>query len=132
MRPYPAICGPREALRPLPRTGFEILAVPCNQFGGQEPGEDSEIAEFCSANYGVTFPLAAKSKVVGKEQHPLYAALTAAGDVTAADGGTAPARVKWNFEKFLVGRDGRVLARFPSAVAPDDDELVAAVEAALG
>ncbi len=104
--------------------GFEILGVPCNQFGGQEPGEDADIAEFCSTTYGVTFPLAAKSKVVGKEQHPLYAALTAAGE-------DAPQRVKWNFEKFLVGRDGSVLARFPSAVGPDDAELIEAVEDAI-
>ncbi|MCQ9162704.1 glutathione peroxidase [Arthrobacter sp. STN4] len=101
--------------------GLVILGVPCNQFGGQEPGTDGEIAEFCRKNFGVTFPLAAKADVNGPDAHPLFAALT--------DGGAEP--VRWNFEKFLLNHDGALVARFASAVAPDSPELVAAVEAAL-
>lgn len=105
--------------------GFEILGVPCNQFGGQEQGSDAEIADFCQRNFGVSFPLTSKTNVLGKEQHPLYAELTRAAD------GSEPQKVKWNFEKFLVSREGEVLARFPSAVEPDSDELIEALETAL-
>lgn len=105
--------------------GFEILGVPCNQFGGQEPGEDPEIAEFCQRNFGVSFPLTSKARVLGKEQHPLFAELTRSSD----DGERV--KVRWNFEKFLVGREGDVIARFASAVAPDDAQLLDAVEKAL-
>jgi glutathione peroxidase len=101
--------------------GLEILGVPCNQFGGQEPGTDGEIADFCRKNFGVTFALAAKADVNGPDAHPLYAALT--------NDGAEP--VKWNFEKFLLNHDGGVLVRFGSAVTPDAPELVAAVDAAL-
>lgn len=101
--------------------GLEILGVPSNQFGGQEPGTDGEIADFCRRNFGVTFALAARTDVNGPDAHPLYAALT--------KDGTEP--IAWNFEKFLVNRDGTVLARFASSVTPDSPELVAAVEAAL-
>ncbi|MDQ0209436.1 glutathione peroxidase [Arthrobacter bambusae] len=105
--------------------GFEILGVPCNQFGAQERGSDAEIADFCQRNFGVSFPLASKSKVRGKHQHPLYAELTRTAD------GSKPQKVKWNFEKFLVSREGEVLARFPSAVEPDSGELIDALEDAL-
>ncbi|MBT2514171.1 glutathione peroxidase [Arthrobacter sp. ISL-30] len=105
--------------------GLEVLGVPCNQFGGQEPGGDEEIAEFCQRNFGVSFPLTSKANVRGKEQHPLYAELTRTAD------GSTPEKVKWNFEKFLVSRSGEVLARFPSAVKPDDAGLVEAVRNAL-
>ncbi|WP_115789451.1 glutathione peroxidase [Arthrobacter silvisoli] len=105
--------------------GLEILGVPCNQFGGQEQGSDAEIAEFCQRNFGVTFPLMSKSNVLGKQQHPLYTELTRPAD------GAELQKVKWNFEKFLVGRDGEVLARFPSAVEPDAAELIEALEEAL-
>ncbi|ALE04411.1 glutathione peroxidase (plasmid) [Arthrobacter sp. ERGS1:01] len=101
--------------------GLEILGMPCNQFGGQEPGTAEEIADFCRKNFGVTFPLAAKADVNGDDAHPLFAALT--------NQGAEP--VKWNFEKFLVNHDGELLARFDSPVTPDAPELVAAVEAAL-
>ena len=101
--------------------GLSVVGIPCNQFGAQEPGTEEEIAEFCRKNFGVTFPLAAKTDVNGSQAHPLYAALT--------KGGTEP--VKWNFEKFLITNDGEVLARFASDVTPDAPELVAAVEAAL-
>jgi glutathione peroxidase len=105
--------------------GFEILGVPCNQFAGQERGSDAEIADFCQRNFGVSFPLASKAKVRGKEQHPLYAELTRTAD------GSKAQKVKWNFEKFLVSREGEVLARFPSAVEPDSEKLIEALEEAL-
>jgi glutathione peroxidase len=101
--------------------GLEILGMPCNQFGGQEPGTDDEIADFCRKNFGVTFPLGAKIDVNGPAAHPIFDALTQQG--------TNP--VKWNFEKFLINHDGDVLARFASPVTPDAPELVAAIEAAL-
>lgn len=105
--------------------GFEILGVPCNQFAGQEPGSDSEIAEFCQRNFGVTFPLTAKADVRGKSQHPLYA------ELTKFKNGPLPGLVKWNFEKFLVGRDGVVAARFAPTVEPDSAQVIDAVEALL-
>jgi glutathione peroxidase len=101
--------------------GLSVIGVPCNQFGAQEPGTEEEIAEFCRKNFGVTFPLAAKTDVNGESAHPLYAALT--------QNGAEP--VKWNFEKFLISTDGEVLGRFASAVTPDSPELGAAIEAAL-
>ena len=100
--------------------GLVIVGVPCNQFGGQEPGKPEQIATFCSLNYGVTFPLLEKQKVNGPARSPLY-------DLLVGDG----ANIKWNFEKFVVGRDGRVRARFPSDVAPEAAELRAEIEAAL-
>lgn len=123
--------------------GFTVLAFPANNFAGQEPGTDAEIAEFCSTNYSVTFPVMSKISVVGEDQHPLYTALTSA--VPAADGkaefreslrrhGITPTDdpdVLWNFEKFLIGRDGEVVARFAPAVTPDDPALVAAIDAQL-
>ncbi|MCU1517194.1 MAG: glutathione peroxidase [Pseudarthrobacter sp.] len=105
--------------------GFEILGVPCNQFAGQEPGSDSEIAEFCERNFGVTFPLTAKADVRGKGQHPLYA------ELTKFRTSVLPGLVKWNFEKFLVNRQGEVVARFAPKVEPDSAEVIDAVEAAL-
>jgi glutathione peroxidase len=106
--------------------GFEILGVPCNQFAGQEPGGDDEIAEFCQRNFGVSFPLTTKSNVRGKNQHPLYE------ELTRFKNGVLPGLVKWNFEKFLVNRDGEVVARFAPAVEPDSPEVIEAVEEALG
>jgi glutathione peroxidase len=106
--------------------GFQILGVPCNQFAGQEPGSDEEIAEFCERNFGVTFPLTVKADVRGKNQHPLYA------ELTKFKNGLLPGIVKWNFEKFLVNRDGVVVARFAPTVEPDAPEVLAAVEDALG
>ncbi|WP_422757985.1 glutathione peroxidase [Paenarthrobacter sp. C1] len=104
--------------------GLEILGVPCNQFGGQEPGADTEIAEFCERNFGVTFPLTSKANVLGKEQHPLFAELT-------RDDDGQPVKVKWNFEKFVINRAGELVGRFPSAVEPDSEDLLTAVEKAL-
>jgi glutathione peroxidase len=106
--------------------GFSVLGVPCNQFKGQEPGSAEEIQEFCSTTYGVTFPLTEKVDVNGDDRHALYAALTPVADAEGASGD-----IRWNFEKFLVGRDGSVLARFSPMVSPDAPEVAAAIEAAL-
>jgi glutathione peroxidase len=103
-----------------------VLGVPCNQFLGQEPGSAEEIAEFCSATYGVTFPMTEKVEVNGAGRHPLYERLTGFADAEGHSGD-----IRWNFEKFLVGRDGRVLARFAPQTDPEAPEVVAAVEAAL-
>ena len=103
--------------------GFAVVGFPCNQFGGQEPGTAEEIAEFCSATYGVTFPMFAKIEVNGRGRHPIYDVLTAIPD---ADGEAGD--VQWNFEKFLLGPDGAVLARFRPRTVPDDPEVLAAIE----
>ncbi|MGQ9903241.1 MAG: glutathione peroxidase [Anaerolineae bacterium] len=118
----PQYAGLEALYRKYKGRGFEVLAFPCNQFGGQEPGTIEEILEFCSTQYGVTFPILNKIEVNGPNRSPLYAALTQsepAGDIS------------WNFEKFVVGRDGRVVARFKSKVTPDAPELLAAIEQAL-
>ena len=107
--------------------GFSVIGVPCNQFMEQEPGSPEEIATFCSTTYGVTFPLAEKIDVNGDGRHPLYSELTQVPD--ADDGSTGD--IRWNFEKFLVGRDGEVIARFNPTVVPDDPKVIAAIEAAL-
>lgn len=106
--------------------GLTVLGFPCNQFLFQEPGSSEEIAEFCSTTYGVTFPMYEKVKVRGRGKHPLFAELTRTPDDKGKAGG-----VKWNFEKFLVGRDGTPVARFRSSTEPDDPALAAAIEAAL-
>ena len=103
--------------------GLVILGFPANDFGAQEPGSDAQIAEFCSSTYGVTFPMFAKITVKGPDKAPLYKALTEAADPKG--------EVGWNFEKFLIGKDGAVIGRFKSGVAPDDAKLVQAIEAAL-
>ncbi len=105
--------------------GFSILGVPCNQFAGQEPGTDEEIQYFCSLNYGVTFDLSGKMNVNGPERHQLYRLL-------AGEGAEFPGDITWNFEKFLLGQDGRVLARFSPRTAPDDGAVIQAIEKALG
>ena len=102
--------------------GLVVLGVPSNDFGAQEPGSNAQVADFCERTYKVRFPMLAKSVVSGPEAIPLYRGL-------AARTGQAP---KWNFHKYLVGRDGRAVASFPSAVDPEDPEVAAAVEAALG
>jgi glutathione peroxidase len=106
--------------------GLNVVGVPCNQFGEQEPGTPDEIATFCSANYGVTFPLTAKLDVNGPNRHPLYDELTATPDAEGKAGD-----VQWNFEKFLISSDGEILARFRPLTTPDDPELLAAIENAL-
>lgn len=106
--------------------GFTVVGIPCNQFAEQEPGGESEIVEFCSANYGVSFPLTRKLAVNGVHRHPLYAFLTQAADAEGVAGD-----VRWNFEKFLVRADGSVAARVRPFTAPDGDELVEAIEREL-
>jgi glutathione peroxidase len=104
--------------------GFTVIGVPCNDFGAQEPGTSKEIVEFCSENYNVTFPLMEKAHVKGAEQHPLYARLTGKDSEFPGD-------IKWNFGKFLIGKEGQVLKRFEPQTKPDADEVVKAIEAAL-
>jgi glutathione peroxidase len=107
--------------------GLAVLGFPCNQFGAQEPGTEDEIRAFCTTQYAVTFPLFAKIDVNGPGRHPLYAWLTA--QQTAPEG---PGDIAWNFTKFVIGRDGRVCARFAPPTKPDAPELVGAIEKALG
>ncbi len=106
--------------------GFSVLGFPCNQFGAQEPGSPDEIATFCSTTYGVTFPMFEKIDVNGDARHPLYAELE-----QTADGEGHTGDIRWNFEKFLVSRDGDVIARFNPTVEPEAPELVEAIEKAL-
>jgi glutathione peroxidase len=125
--------------------GLVICGFPANDFSEQEPGANAEIQSFCQLNFGVSFPMYAKIVATGEGRHPLYSALTAsAPEVTGDTSGlrqhlvdfgavpTAPPEVLWNFEKFLVGRDGKVVARFAPDVAPEDARLVGAIEAELG
>jgi glutathione peroxidase len=106
--------------------GFTVVGVPCNQFKGQEPGTAEEIAEFCSATYGVTFPMTEKVEVNGPGAHPVYQRLTAAADAAGEAG-----EVLWNFEKFLVSGQGAVVARFRPRTQPDAPEVRAAIESVL-
>lgn len=106
--------------------GFSVLGVPCNQFLEQEPGDADEIASFCSINYGVSFPISEKVDVNGDARHSLYSELTKVTDAAGYSGD-----IRWNFEKFVVGRDGNIVARFHPKVAPDAPEVLAAIEAAL-
>ncbi len=103
--------------------GFSVLGFPSNDFGAQEPGSDKEIAQFCDLKYHVSFPMFSKSVVKGSGKTPLYAFLT-----QAPPGG----EVKWNFEKFLIGKDGKVAGRYPSSVDPEDAKLLADIESAMG
>mgnify|MGYP003584890607 CR=1 FL=1 len=104
--------------------GFSVLGVPFNQFAAQEPGIDEEIRSFCSLNYGVTFPLSGKLEVNGPQRHPLYRLL-------AGEGADFPGDITWNFEKFLIGRDGDVKARFGPRTPPDDPALRESIESLL-
>ena len=106
--------------------GFTVVGIPCNQFGGQEPGTAEEIQEFCSTTYGVTFPMTEKVEVNGPGRHPVYDALVQTAD---AEGHTGD--IQWNFEKFLIDGDGRVVARFGPPVVPDDPQVVDAIESLL-
>jgi glutathione peroxidase len=107
--------------------GFTVVGVPCNQFMGQEPGTAEEIAEFCSATYGITFPMTEKVEVNGAEAHPVFQRLTAAEDAQGAAGD-----VQWNFEKWLLSPDGEVVGRFRPRTQPDAPEVRTAIEALLG
>ncbi len=104
--------------------GLVLLGFPANDFGAQEPGTDLEIANFCSSQYGVTFDMFSKITVKGANKAALYEALT--------ESATPAGEVGWNFEKFLIGRDGEIIGRYKSGVAPQDPKLTAAIEAALG
>lgn len=103
--------------------GLRILGFPCNDFGAQEPGSNAEIMQFCTTNYGVSFELFDKVHAKGSEQHPLYARLTSAVEPTG--------NVSWNFEKFLVSKQGEVVTRFKSSVKPDSPEVMTAIEQEL-
>jgi len=104
--------------------GLVICGFPCNQFGKQEPGTDSEIKEFCTSKYNVTFPMFDKLEVNGENRHPLYVWL-------AGKDSPFPGDIHWNFTKFLIGRDGKIVNRFDSKVKPDSEEVTKAIEAAL-
>ena len=108
------------------KRGLVVLGFPCNQFGKQEPGTDAEIKAFCQKKFGVTFPMFSKIEVSGEQAHPLYVYLTSK-DVPIDDRGP----VKWNFEKFLIDRNGKLIARYRSRVKPDASEVVEAIEKAL-
>ena len=105
--------------------GFVVLGFPCNQFGAQEPGTAEEIKTFCSSKYNVSFPLFSKIEVNGPNRHPLYVALAGKDSPFAGD-------IKWNFSKFLIGRDGKILKRFEPGTTPESPELTGAIDAALG
>jgi glutathione peroxidase len=124
--------------------GFAVLGFPANDFGAQEPGSDGEIADFCTTNFGVKFPMFSKITVVGAGKHPLYAALTDAEQEAKGDPEAFRERLRgygmtpnpepeilWNFEKFIVDRDGEVVARFAPTTAPDDDALIQTIEQEL-
>ncbi len=126
--------------------GLRVLGFPCNDFAGQEPGSEDEIRDFCDTNYHVSFPLFAKVRINSEPRHPLYATLIAAQPHAVASGNSLlrdtltkhqllpnkETDVIWNFEKFLIGRDGTVVVRFAPDVAPDDAQLISAIERALG
>jgi glutathione peroxidase len=116
--------GLEKLYRDQKERGLVVLGFPSNDFGGQEPGTEAEIKEFCSSKFDVSFPLFSKVSVKGPEQHPLFAALTGPES-------PAPGPVKWNFGKFLIGKRGEILARYDSKTEPDDDKLLAAIEDAL-
>ena len=120
----PQYAGLESLYEKYKEKGFYVLGFPCNQFGAQEPGPNEEIKQFCSSKYLVTFPLFDKIEVNGPNRHPLYLAL-------AGKDASFPGDIKWNFSKFLIGRDGKVLKRFDSGTKPDAKELTQALEAAL-
>jgi glutathione peroxidase len=120
----PQYAGLEEIYKEFQSQGFEILAFPCNDFGGQEPGTNEEIQNFCTSKYDVTFKLFDKIKVLGPDKSPLYAVLTDNSITNKGD-------VKWNFEKFLISRDGKIVARFGNKVQPKSDEVISAIEAQL-
>jgi glutathione peroxidase len=122
----PQYTGLEELQKKYESKGFTVLGFPCNQFGEQEPGSPEEIATFCSTNYGVTFPLFEKIEVNGEGRHPIYAELEVVADQEGNKGD-----IKWNFEKFLVGPTGKVVARFSPLVTPEDPALVEAIERTL-
>ena len=120
----PQYQGLEELQRELVPEGFTVVGFPCNQFAGQEPGSEAEIAAFCRSKYDVSFPLSVKLEVNGAQRHPVYQFLT-----SAASG--IPGDISWNFEKFLIGRDGKVLKRYPPETPPEDNGVLTDIAAAL-
>ena len=113
----PQYTGLEQLQRDLRAQNFSVVGFPCNQFGAQEPGTEAQIVEFCQTKYDVSFPMSAKLEVNGPNRHPLYRFLTAPENGFAGD-------IEWNFEKFLIGRDGRVLKRYPPPTKPQDGGLL--------
>jgi glutathione peroxidase len=122
----PQYAGLETLQKTYAERGFEVLGFPCNQFGGQEPGTEEEISEFCSTNYGVSFPMFSKLDVNGEGRHPLYDELTQTQDAEGKAGD-----VLWNFEKFLVSPEGEIVGRFRPLVTPEDATLIESIEANL-
>ncbi|WP_328680602.1 glutathione peroxidase [Streptomyces sp. NBC_00322] len=122
----PQYAGLERLQKQYGEQGFSVVGVPCNQFAGQEPGSAEEIESFCSATYGVTFPMLEKTDVNGADRHPLYAELTKVADAEGEAGD-----VQWNFEKFLIGKDGQVVSRIRPRTEPEDPAVIAAIEALL-
>jgi glutathione peroxidase len=122
----PQYTGLEELQKRFADKGFSVLGVPCNQFGGQEPGSAEDIQTFCSTTYGVTFPMTEKVDVNGAKRHPLYRVLTEFPDARGDTGD-----IQWNFEKFIISPAGEVVARFRPPVDPGSDEVVEAIEAHL-
>jgi glutathione peroxidase len=120
----PQYAGLERLHQELADERFTVVGFPCNQFGAQEPGTEREIRDFCSTRFGVSFPMSAKIEVNGAGRHPLYAWLTAPANGYSGD-------IEWNFEKFLIGRDGRVRGRYPSGTEPDDKGLLADIAEVL-
>ncbi|HEY4214582.1 MAG TPA: glutathione peroxidase [Steroidobacteraceae bacterium] len=120
----PQYTGLEELQRELQGQNFTVVGFPCNQFGAQEPGSEAQIVEFCQTKYDVTFPMSAKLEVNGNHRHPLYRYLTSSETGVAGD-------ISWNFEKFLVGRDGKVLKRYPPPTKPQDSGLMQDIADAL-
>lgn len=119
----PQYHGLEDLHRSFGEDGLKVLGFPCNDFGGQEPGSQAEIIEFCRTKYAVTFEMFDKLHALGPDQHPLYARLIQAVEPVGP--------VKWNFEKFLVNKEGQVVARFGSSVPPESEQVVSAIEAEL-
>lgn len=122
----PQYAGLEQLQETYGERGFTVVGLPCNQFMGQEPGSAEEIQEFCSATYGVTFPMTEKIEVNGEGRHPLYAELTGTPNEQGEAGD-----VQWNFEKFLLAADGTVLSRFSPRVEPQDPVITSAIEAVV-
>ena len=120
----PQYTGLEALQRELADQNFTVVGFPCNQFGAQEPGTEQQIAQFCSTTYGVTFPMSAKLEVNGANRHALYRFLTS-GETGV------PGDIQWNFEKFLIGRDGKVIRRYPPQTTPQDKALMQDVTDAL-
>ncbi|MBN2355500.1 glutathione peroxidase [candidate division KSB1 bacterium] len=118
--------GLEELFKSYQDSGFVVLGFPANNFLGQEPGTNEEIKNFCTLNYGVTFPMFAKISVKGKDQHPLYKYLTEKSTNPEFSGD-----ISWNFNKFLIDRQGKIIARFGSRTKPEDDKVIAVIQNAL-